>query len=198
MTHPVLYVIGELDYESHETLRLSVERAGRTGSQLIRGEFPPAPVSASRHSGSRETDYTDMSIRVVTEPFRAAVMRHGLTGATFAPLVVDGNQGHWFLMGVTGRCGPFDYSGSVRFERVIRQATGGEWREPYLRGFAIDPASWSGDDFVLPPRVDQVIVTQRVVDTLESEPLTNVRFTPISDYEISERTVRRSVRSRAS
>jgi hypothetical protein len=195
MTAPAFYVIHESDYESHKTLRLSIEREGRTGSQVIRGDFPPVPISASRHLGSTETDYTDMAIRVVSGAFHDAVTRHGLTGAVFAPLSVDGVSDRWFLMGVTGLCGPFDYSNSERFERVMPQVGGREWREPYLRGFAVDASHWSGQDFVLPPRVNRVLVTQCVVEALDGAGLSNVRFTPISKYEIAERTVLNSAPS---
>jgi hypothetical protein len=195
MSAPMFYVIGESDYESHTTLRLSVERQGRTGSQLIRGDFPPEPISAKRHLGSETVDYTDMSIRIVSRAFRDAVARHGLSGAVFAPLTVDGNSSRWYLMGVTGSCGPFDYSATERFERVIHHSGGGEWRGAYLRGFAIDPGSWSGDDFFLPQRVNSVVVTQHAVVALGDARLSNVQFSPTSGYEIQESYILKSAQS---
>jgi hypothetical protein len=187
---PTLYVIGEADYESHETLRFRIERGERSRSELLRGDFPAAPVAASRQLGSKPVDYTDMSLCVVSAAFREAVMRHGLTGVVFAPLAVDGDERKWFLLGVTGRCGPFDYSRSEHFEKVIQRIRGGgESRTPYLRGFQVDPASVSGDDFLLPPARDQVIVTQRVVDSLAPAELTNLSFIPIDRYEVAERNV---------
>lgn len=187
---PALYTIGEADYESHETLRFRIERGGRSRSELLRGDFPAAPIAASKQLGSKPVDYADMSTSVVSAAFHEAVMRHGLTGVVFAPLVVDGDDGKWFLLGVTGRCGPFDYSRSEHFEKVIQRIRGGgESRTPYVRGFQIEPASLSGDDFLLPPTVDQVIVTQRVVDSLVPAELTNLSFTPIEKYEIAERNV---------
>ena len=151
MTPPTFYVIGESDYESHVTLRLDVERQGLTGSQLIRGDFPSEPISARRHVGSVAVDYTDMGFRVVSRAFRSAVAGHGLSGAMFAPLTVDGNATR-VSDGSDRELWPFRLLASERFERVIQHRGGREWRGVYLRGFAIDPASWSGDDFFLPPR----------------------------------------------
>ena len=95
---PDFYVLFEADYESKKALRLTVARGDKTRSQLLRGVFPPEPIGASKHLGSKPVDYTDMSLTVVSAAFRDAVMRHGLTGTVFAALSAADVEGEWFLM----------------------------------------------------------------------------------------------------
>lgn len=182
------YVLAEADYETDKTVRLKVRRPqGLTISLLCRGEVSDRPLSATKYMGSSERDFTDVGLYIVTARFREVVVHQRLTGSVFAPLLVEGEVGHWWLMGIIGTCSQFDYSQSEHFTRVIKRATGGETHQRRLRGFTIDRASHSGHDFVLPPRVNQALVTGRVVDAFTREGLTNVSFTPIDRYEISQR-----------
>jgi hypothetical protein len=185
--------LSEADYESHSILRFSVEREGLTRSQMLRGNLPAhRPIRAVRQHGSKPVDYTDMSICVVSASFRKVVVQRQLTGIEFGSLLVDHTAGEWFLVSITGRCTTFDFSRSERFEKVIRKIGGGESRIAYLRGFEIPPSGLPSNDFFLSPESDQIVVTQRARDSLASHPLTNVAFTPIDRYEISERNLRKA------
>jgi hypothetical protein len=186
VTSAPLYVFSEADYDSRSILRLILARpSGVTVSTLRRGDFPAGPIVARRHMGSVRQDFTDAGDCVVTSSFRDSVLRHGLSGAVFAPLTVDDDAEQWWLMGISGSCGPFDYTQSLPFDRVIRLPNGGETHQAWLRGFVIDgEGAHSGDDFVLPPTVNTAVVTQRVVDALTTDAVTNVRFTAIEKFEI--------------
>jgi hypothetical protein len=111
VTSAPLYVLSETDYESHSILRLLLARpTGFTVSTLRRGDFTPGPIVARRHMGSVRQDSTDAGDCVVASSFRDSVLRHGLRGAVLAPLTIDDDAEQWWLMGISGSCGPFDYT----------------------------------------------------------------------------------------
>ena len=184
---PPLFVMRESNYESSATKRFVVERGDYSVSQLRRGDFPPRPLLARNHLGSEAVDFIDTGTCIVSNRFRMAIERGGLSGAVFAPLGGDGD-GLWAL-GITGRCGAFDFGASERFDRIKRRVDGGEWRETYVRGFTIDSTRWSRDDFALPPVANFALATARARETLEAARLTNVEFVPICEFEISERNL---------
>ncbi|HEY8756342.1 MAG TPA: hypothetical protein VIN65_08355 [Candidatus Dormibacteraeota bacterium] len=181
------YVIRESEYESRQTLRLSVARPPDWSmSRILRGEVPPGPLLAKVHMGTEPVDYTDAAaLHVVSERFRRVVQAANLSGAVFHSLVVPDSSDKWYLLGVTGRCGPFDYSASVRLERHF---PGGD--ATYLRGFVLPLDTWSRDDFCVPPVANLVIVTEAAVEALQAANLQHVAFTPIEKHEIAERLVR--------
>ena len=74
------------------------------------------------------------------------------TGWTTYPVEVYSKSGElvegYYGFGIHGRCGPIDYSKSVK---VMREVPGGIF--PRYKGYFFDPASWDGSDLFMPSDV---------------------------------------------
>jgi hypothetical protein len=84
----------------------------------------------------------------------------------------------YYLLVVTGRCGPILYSKSERFDK---QMPGGIFRE--WRGNFFEPNTWDGTDFFLPESTTLICVTQRAKDAIQGMKIRSLEFRAMSYVE---------------
>lgn len=163
---------------------------GPDAGALARGDLAPEEaVVVPYHSGSHrpmDVVWTSMvtplivSARVVTLWKEA-----GLTGWRTYPVRLEDTIGAddvtYHGIAFTGRCGSLDRRRSVPFiKRFPARAA------KCYRGVFFDESSWDGSDFFLADEGETwYFVTERVRSLFHRHEIRNVRFTPMSEFEIT-------------
>jgi hypothetical protein len=90
-----------------------------------------------------------------------------------------------FGLAITGRCDPFDLSKS----EIVLKKNPARW-SPVFRGQYFEPNSWDGSDFFMEKPDTQsrktgfVMVTAAVREAFRIAKINNIRFVPLSEWEI--------------
>ena len=156
---------------------------------LTRAEaMPQVPVRFEHSSGKRPLDLMGTTwavVDLVSDRFVAALENRGLTGWTTYPVAVSDADGRplsgYHGLAVTGRCGPIDDALSPRviLPPPVPEGRTAEGR----RGLLFELGSWDGTDVFCSPRRATIFVSNRVVDALTADAITNVEFRRTTDIE---------------
>lgn len=159
---------------------------------LLGEEEPPWYVPIYWQTGRKipgDVIFTGAGIVAIHERVRQLLLEHHFTGWRTYPVHVagpaEGGYEDYHGLAITGRCGPFDYSRSVPFQK---QMPGGVFT--YLRGEYFDEATWDGSDLFVPQRTTAILVVEAVKRAFEQAKVRNVRFTRLTECEIDEAELR--------
>ncbi len=157
---------------------------------LFHGEcHPPEPVVLKTQMGGQATDIlwsTFPPIMCISEKLRDILIENNFTGWSTYPVKVYGRHGEYLPgyhgLAVKGFAGKYDLG---RSQKVINppHIPGGKPVEVY-RGFFFDENKWDGSDFFR-VKANWLVVTEGVRDAFKKAKIINVRFTPLTEVEIS-------------
>jgi hypothetical protein len=126
---------------------------------------------------------TTLARNLVSARFVGVLNAHGFTGwRTFAVTIEEPEEiPDYFVLGVTGRCGPIDDALS---DRIIIPPPVPQGRpSPGLRGLCFAPETWDGSDIFLAENYNGHFVTTAVKDAIEVAGLANVELQCLADVE---------------
>jgi hypothetical protein len=156
---------------------------------LTRAEIQPSrPVSLTWAMGRAKPveviRATLVAPIVISDSVVQLLRSHGFTGWSLYEVQVQGKQGQsipgYSGLSFPGRCGPIDYSQSVKVPRVRPAGI-----FPVHIGLHFDPASWDGSDFFMPAGKNAwKFVVQEVKQALEKAKVRNIAFTPLDQLEV--------------
>jgi len=158
---------------------------------LLRGEIiPQQPIRLRRAMGARFTDLLWSSftpILVISQRLTDIFYHDGLTGwEIYAVEVIDKDghlQPHYNGFAITGRAGRHDLERVEVMERPPITPRGISYT--VLKGIYFEVDMWTANDFCLMEKNISCIVTEKVVRAFRRARIRNVRFTELTQVEIS-------------
>jgi hypothetical protein len=157
---------------------------------LTRAEMHPSlPVPVTWAMGRSEPveviRTTFVAPIIISDSVVQILRSHGFTGWSLYDVHVQGKQGQsipgYSGLAFPGRCGPIDFSRSVKVPRIRRSGV----IRPLHIGMLFDPASWDGSDLFVPAGKNSwKLVVQEVKEAFEKAKVRNIEFTPLDKVEI--------------
>ncbi|MDR0604221.1 MAG: hypothetical protein LBG80_07980 [Bacteroidales bacterium] len=145
--------------------------------RLIQGVYDGIsfPVVFKQEYGKKLEDVLDtgwVNLYLISNKMKTVLEENALTGwKTFAVQVID-KKGreiqNYHGLSITGRCGKIDYSKS----EIIKDTLLGK----YYKGLHVGLDKWDGSDFFMPEKYFGTIITNRVVEILKKNNITNIRL----------------------
>jgi len=178
--HARFFVLGE-DF-TRGALRVRPVRTLRSAERLTRGEVTrKRPLAFERDEGSRPHDLVGSTHGPVLVSDRLLGALHGVSGWTTYPVAIEGVEGGYHGLAVTGRAGPVDDALSPRVMLPPPVPEGNAL--PGRRGLLFRPETWDGSDVFLLGDSTITVVTEAVRDALRAARVTNVALEPITEVE---------------
>lgn len=171
---------------SDRAYRAKISMNGVDELGFMRGEGPfDREFSARWAMGGRvPSDFVGTTLAtpvIISQRVRDLLESEGFTGWVTHPCRVFGRDGEPYdhhLLGITGRCGPMNYSRSEVFTKLL---PGGP--TTYLRGEYFDESTWDGSDFVLAGKTVTKIITERVRGAFIKHKLRNITMPRLTEVE---------------
>jgi hypothetical protein len=164
--------------------------------RLIQGVYDGLffPVVFKQEYGKKLEDILDTgwpSLFLISNRMKTVLEDNNLTGwKTFKARVLD-TKGReieeYHGLSIIGRSGPIDYSKS---EIIKKRLVPNGLLSKYYKGLHVGLDKWDHSDFFLPEFSFGIIVTQRVVEVLKKNKLTNIRFENLTEIETDDYTVK--------
>lgn len=129
---------------------------------------------------------TYATFKIVSPRFVQLLQELEATGWSTLSVEITGAEGEAIeglsLLVVTGRAGPIDR----RRTRIVRVDPPVPAGAPTYseRGLFFEPSSWDGSDLFVPADTAVVAVRHRIKAAVEDRKLTNIRFIPLTEYEL--------------
>jgi len=147
---------------------------------------PPHPLRAEWAMGSsRPSDVigdSGSNSLLLSQRVTTALEHAGVTGWRPFPISLTGRKGEpitgYFLLQITGRCGPINDS----LSEVVQRAMPARVR-PLLKGLYFDPKTWDGSDVFTIDHKGYIFVTEKVGRVLLKLRASNVRLERLSESE---------------
>lgn len=150
---------------------------------------PPRPVRLMVQSGSRHGDWVSTTyppLRVVSRRLLELLAEKSFTGWGSFPVQIAERGGHlvegYEGFAVTGRCGPLDATRSQEAIRPPISPHGNAY--PVREGLYFEESSWDGSDIFRPEGTGFVICTDAVRRCLTKSKMKNLRFEPLTEFEM--------------
>lgn len=163
--------------------------------RLIQGVYDGIsfPVIFKQAYGKKLEDVLDTgwaSLFLISDKMKAVLEENALTGwKTFAVKVLDKKSQEikgYHGLSILGRGGQIDFSKSEIIEkRLVPNGSAVQ----YYKGFHVGLDHWDGKDFFLPEKYFGIIITQKTVDVLKKNILTNTRIENLAEIETDYFTV---------
>lgn len=145
------------------------------------------PIIFKHTYGNKVGDILDTgsaSLFLISDKLKNTLEKNNLTGWKTYPVQIFDKKGdkiqgyHGFS--VTGRCGPVDYRKCEITEK--RLAPEGPLIKHY-KGLYIGLDKWDGSDFFIPEGTSGIKITQKAMNLLKTNKLTNLNCKNLMDYE---------------
>jgi hypothetical protein len=160
---------------------------------LTRAEMQPARPAAVTWAMGRsepvEVIWTTFAVPIIVSDSVVQILRsNSFTGWSLYDVQVQGKQGQsipgYSGLSFPGRCGPIDFSMSVKLPRIRRPGV----MRPVHIGMLFDPASWDGSDTFMPAGKDGwIFVVEEVKQAFEKAKVRNITFKRLDQVEINWR-----------
>ena len=164
--------------------------------RLIMGDYSGIsfPVKFEQAYGKKLEDVLDTGwpyLYLISERMRDALHLNHLSGwKTFDVRVFDKKKAAisgYYGFSVIGRCGPIDVDKSQIFEKRPTPQ-GPAFR--YYRGMHIGIEKWDGSDFFMPEKYYGIVVTEKAVEILKKNRISNIKPLNLEEIEMPEMTAK--------
>ncbi len=162
---------------------------------LVKGKYQGIefPVIFRQTYGKKFTDILGTGwpcLYLISEKLKGLLEENRLTGWTIFPIKLYDKKGkeihgyHGFS--IVGRCVSISYEKSEIIEKRL-VPTGPICR--FYKGVTIE--NWDGTDFFTPEKTYEIFISKKAAEVLEKNKITNLRLQNLSDFETSERHVKK-------
>lgn len=147
------------------------------------------PVEFRKVSGKKLLDILDTgwaNLYIISKKMKTVLEDNELTGwKTFEVNILDKSGQEirdYYGFSIIGTCGTIDYGKSEIIEK--RLIPNGPLSK-YYKGLYVGLDQWDGNDFFLPKEYSCAIITNKSMEILKKNKITNVRFSNLSEIEIA-------------
>jgi hypothetical protein len=119
------------------------------------------------------------------------LQNNNITGCKFYPITIKGHEDlKYYLLTITGKCGPLDGSRAELIETLSGPATKiqntnitiPKQQFSVMKGKSVRLETWDGCDFFLVENTLHTLVTERVKDLFKKHRINNVYLEDLKDY----------------
>ena len=128
---------------------------------------------------------------VFSEKVVKLLQNNNITGCKFYPITIKGHEDlKYYLLTITGKCGPLDDSKAKLIETLSSPATKihntiitiPKQQFSVMKGKSVRLETWNGCDFFLVENTLESLVTERVKDLFKKHRINNVYLEDLKDY----------------
>lgn len=128
---------------------------------------------------------------VFSEKVVKLLQNNNITGCKFYPITIKGHEDlKYYLLTITGKCGPLDDSKAKLIETLSSPATKiqntiitiPKQQFSVIKGKSVRLETWNGCDFFLVENTLESLVTERVKDLFKKHRINNVYLEDLKDY----------------